>query len=639
MIKASLLTLGNSTLFDFGISERAFSFFIKQDTPADFLEISISLELGDASEYVLFPACCYSGNRFDVLPKEYPPMFSPEEASVDMPVTITDVPRLNKDGSGMIEVTAGDVSVPCVAVYVPDQKRAVLFFTVQQACGKNVGLAYEKGRIRVTIPHFRENAYRWPHVRPNQNTGKVFRKGESFELPYSLHDVPCDSMEEFYRLFFEQRKCMGMDDSLPEVLTYSRQFEIHRDRINYMSWSSQGGYYATDVLAGSSLPWQPGWVGGAMNSYALMKLGGDLEWKRASSTIDFLFSTQTESGFFRECADASGKPGDFPFKSPAGTERWCLVRKSADALYFVFKHFDLYRERGLRIPEAWIESTARLANAFAKLWNKYGQFGQFVDWATGDIVVGGSTSGAIASAGLAKAWQWLGSYEYLEVAKSAALLHYERDALKGYTTGGPEEMLQCPDSESCFGLLESMVCLYEVTRDPQWLEKAKHLAHMCSSWVVPYNYRFPEESEFGRLGMKTVGSVFANAQNKHSAPGICTLSGDSLAKLYKWTGDKRYFELFKEITTTIGQYISTEERPIYSWDVPKDASLLDDDSVRAQREKLPQGFICERVNMSDWESERCIGGVFNGNCWCETSNLLALAEAIPYIKAFSERAD
>ena len=40
----------------------------------------------------------------------------------------------------------------------------------------------------------------------------------------------------------------------------------------------------------------------------------------------------------------------------------------------------------------------------------------------------------------------------------------------------------------------------------------------------------------------------------------------------------------------------------------------------------------ERVNMSDWEGVGCIGGVFNGSCWSETSNLLALAEVIPLLE-------
>ena len=174
--------------------------------------------------------------------------------------------------------------------------------------------------------------------------------------------------------------------------------------------------------------------------------------------------------------------------------------------------------------------------------------------------------------------------------------------------------------------------LYEVTENPEWLEKAVYMTDFCSSWVVSYNYRFPESSEFGRLGMKTTGSVFANSQNKHSAPGICTLSGDSLYKVYEWTKNPMYLELAKDVTLTVSQYMSTENRPIYSWDVPKDASLLNDDSLRAEPEKLPQGFICERVNISDWESERCIGGVFNGSCWAETSNLLVLAEVVPAMK-------
>ena len=186
------------------------------------------------------------------------------------------------------------------------------------------------------------------------------------------------------------------------------------------------------------------------------------------------------------------------------------------------------------------------------------------------------------------------------------------------------------DSESGFGLLESFVVLYEVTGNPKWLTYARECAHYCSSWVVSYNYCFPPESEFGRHQKKTVGSVFANLQNKHSAPGICTLSGDSLLKLWQWTKDPLYLELVKDIALTISQYMSTNEAPIYDWDLsPEEREQGSPDQLEAHR--LPQGFICERVNMSDWETDRCIGGVFRRSCWSETSNLLALAEVIPQL--------
>ena len=101
----------------------------------------------DGEEYVLLPGCCYNGNRFRSLRKSYPPMFTPEEAEVRMPVTITDVIRLQPDGSGRIEATTGDVSTPCIGVFSEAKKKAMLLFTVQEVSGMNLGLAYEKGRI------------------------------------------------------------------------------------------------------------------------------------------------------------------------------------------------------------------------------------------------------------------------------------------------------------------------------------------------------------------------------------------------------------------------------------------------------------------------------------------------------------
>ena len=65
----------------------------------------------DSKEYIFFPACAYNGNRFKSVKRNYPPFYTKEEMTANMPVIITDVPRLNPDGSGVIEITSGDVSV------------------------------------------------------------------------------------------------------------------------------------------------------------------------------------------------------------------------------------------------------------------------------------------------------------------------------------------------------------------------------------------------------------------------------------------------------------------------------------------------------------------------------------------------
>jgi len=227
-------------------------------------------------------------------------------------------------------------------------------------------------------------------------------------------------------------------------------------------------------------------------------------------------------------------------------------------------------------------------------------------------VIGNSTSAAIVSAALAKARVFFDDVRYLKAAEDSLEYHIELFKQIGITNGGPGEILGAPDSESAFGLLESCVVLYEVTKAEKWLSYAKGVAWYCSSWVVSYAYHFPSSSEFGRLNINTVGSVFANVQNKHSAPGICTLSGDSLLKLYRYTKHEEYLDLIKDIAYFIPQCVSTETKPIYSWDSPP--------------KQLPAGYICERVNMSDWEGFERVGGVFCGTCWPETSLILSYAE-------------
>ena len=78
--------------------------------------------------------------------------------------------------------------------------------------------------------------------------------------------------------------------------------------------------------------------------------------------------------------------------------------------------------------------------------------------------------------------------------------------------------------------------------------------------------------------------------------------------------------------------MSTEERPIYDRSMTPEERKSSDPAVW-EKHRLPAGFINERVNTSDWEGEECVGGVFHGSCWSETSNLLALAEVVPALRA------
>jgi len=78
----------------------------------------------DPAGYVFVPAAVYNGNKFEVAPQGYPPLIREKtQFRVDMPITITDQPRLNKAGTaGKIELDTGGTTTPTVGIRTVDGK-------------------------------------------------------------------------------------------------------------------------------------------------------------------------------------------------------------------------------------------------------------------------------------------------------------------------------------------------------------------------------------------------------------------------------------------------------------------------------------------------------------------------------------
>lgn len=581
-----------------GICGETVRFVAERSCNEAFFQMEITFPGWEQDCYVMMPGCAYNGNRFTRVKRNYPPMYRKEELGENREPLITDIPAFNPDGTGCIQVTAGDMAVPCVGIFNRQKCQGFLLFTQQHIKGRNLGFTLTPGSLTVSYPANRSDLYR--HCKPHDTFGDQgisVEAGEELISHFLIDRFPCEDIPAFYARFFALRKTL-LSNERPPCL-YTRQlWDLMERHFNTENWS--GEYYAE-----VSHVWQCGWVGGGMSSYPLLKYGSEISRLRAAQTLDYMTRHQAPSGFYYGKIE-NGRILDDSFGEP-GLEGAHMIRKSADGLYFLFKHFTAAQPK-----PAWVESARRCADAFVKLYDTYGNFGQFVHVETGRMLIGGSSAGMLVPAALAKAWAYFGNREYLETAAASMEAYYQAFCRSGVTNGGPGEILGAPDSESAFAMLESCIVLYELLKEPKWLGYAQTAAQYCASWVVSYAYQFPANSEFGRLKINTVGSVVANVQNKHAAPGICTLSGDSLLKLYRFTGNGAYLELLKDIACFIAQCVSTENTPIYSWDDPP--------------RMLKPGDICERVNMSDWEGADKVGGVFAGSCWCETSLMLSFAE-------------
>lgn len=591
----------------------ALHFKVAEGSPRNHsIGVRIDIEPWSTENYVLIPGALYNGNRFESRHLEYPPLLrDPKDIGPNVPTIITDVPRLNLGtGPSRVQLIAGDMATPAIGFYEPAKKRGFWLITDQNTSLGDTGLEIEESLqrdrafITLTAPHVREK-YKYRICNTgylSDDRGADFQAGDEVRLRFRICSFLCSTIQGLFDRFVEIRKDLSEKVRLYHQLPFSAAWKIQEEKYRY-NWEDDHGYYTVGMRQNRYEDWQSGWVGGLMSTYPLLMEGDEVSRTRGLKTFDFVFPNGTgQSGYLRGGAH-EGKWYNDGFDNPHA-EKWVMARKSADVLYFMIRQLVLLEKQGDQKPaQAWTEGTQRIADAFVRTWNKFGQFGQFLDIDTGDVIVGGSTAAGIAPAGLALAAGYFNEPGYLRVAMAAADSYYQRYVIKGISTGGPGEICQCPDSESSFGLLESFVVLYEQTCDQKWLKCACEMANQCATWMVSYDFQFPPHTLFNRLNMHSAGAVFANAQNKHGAPGVCTLPGASLFKLYRYTGRELYLELIQELAHNLTQYLSRSDRPVGD---------------------MPAGWMNERVQLSDWLEP--IGEIFYESTWPEVSNMLTYIE-------------
>ncbi len=599
--------------------------------------LAFTFDAWSVDNYVLVPGAVYAGNRFPAFQSAYPPLPRPSTPSQPLPhaLQISDIPRLNAaPGPSRLGQLTSDPAVPGIGIFFPARRQGLWFMLPERTQHGLLGIELEEDAtrgqavLRFSAPGIRhDHAYEIANAHaPSDEYIPDFTAGTHISFAVCVHAFACQDIQGLFDTLVPLRNLMVSAPRREHSLPFSAARSVVNEKYQRDNWTEPHGYYAVSVEHARSQAvtrnWQMGWVGGMIATHAMLVCGDATAQERALRNFDFVFPHgQAPSGFFYGAGDGTHWYSDH-FTRMADVP-YHLIRKSADGLFYMLSSLLLLKERGQasRINPAWEHGLRTAADAFVTLWNRYGQFGQFVNHDTGEIVVAHSCSGGLAPAALVLAARYFPGCApaYLRVAQAAAALFDEQYLRRGITCGGPGDAAQVPDSESCAALLESFVHLHEATADEYWLDCARRCAVQLASWVVSYDYTFPPDSTFGKLGMLTAGTVLANAQNKHSAPGICTHSGLALFRLYRLCGEPFFMDTLRDIAHALPQFLSRQDRPI-EWKIPYFAPA--DPHTR----HLPPGWMCERVNLTRWGRHELIGEVFCGSCWCEVSLLLTCAE-------------
>lgn len=596
---------------------------------ADETNTAVELSFGHWSthNYVLFPGAVYDGNRFTISGYPcYPPFI--ENASdhrLDLPITITRNPHLLQGaGTSMIEQTTGDLATPCMGFHSPSTAKGFLLLTPQQTRFGNSGLTVVESGHRgsavftVSAPHVRKKRANMCGLVDSDDRGASWAAGDHVTIHVRLYFFDAPALRDLFTEFSRIRKDLWPGHTPNTILPLSKAVELAEAKWNRDNWYEQGstGFYNIEGNTGAK---SLGWCGDGCVTHAMLMSGTDQSRERALRTIEmYLPECVSPSGLFNTFYTGSEWIGDACRQNHSTWRDLSLSRRHGEVLFFLLKQVDLLtkQDESWTPPAQWIDALRSQADALCEVWNTDGQFGNWIDCRTGTVSIGGTTSGASIPAALALASDYFDSTAYLSVAEQAARYYYEHHVARGLTTGGPGDALQSPDCESAIHMLESFVTLYELTDRTEWLDYARDMGRLFSTWITSYNYVFPSASTFAQLDMRTLGACWANTQNKCAVPALCTISGDCLWKLYRATGDSLFMTLIRDLARGIPQYLSRTDRPISG---------------------MGSGMICERVQMGDWESWCPVGETFGRSSpWVEAALMMTYAE-IPGVYAICDK--
>ena len=553
-----------------------------------------------ANNYVFAPAAVYNGNRYRVMDIGYNAYIrNPQDKPLGMPITVANIPHLKTDlNPAKIEMLTGSCATPMMGFYDSKAGLGCIMMTLQSTSMGNTGMIIEenvpvgKASFVFSAPGVREKRYAGSGFEESTDRGADLSEGDQISLKIRLYVFKTPALQGFFDRIFTMRKDLTGPSQYRKLAPFSAVADIvlnHHDQHKYYE-DAKYGYIANHpeletpfghLTPGGSVPvW----------SYPQVISSNAERLRRISRSFDALRLVQAENGlfylFFKKGEILGGNIMDFPFAFSG-------VRNNSEVLYFGIQTLQLLKIKGNAdmVKPEWEQMLRKNADALVRIWKKYGEFGYVLDAETGEIDTPGSTAGAETIAGLALASEYFNNPGYMKVALEAGEYYYKRDVSRGYTGGGPGDILQAQDSESNNYMADAYTILYEMTGKKKWLMYAADAAAMLSTWVVSYDYRFPETSDMHRFGNRATGSVWASVQNAHSAPGLYVMPGTFLLKLYRATGDRRYIELLRDIAHNVVQYANLPTNNI----IPLS----------------PFGSATERVNTGDWEGQKMIGDILD----------------------------
>ncbi len=167
---------------------------------------------------------------------------------------------------------------------------------------------------------------------------------------------------------------------------------------------------------------------------------------------------------------------------------------------------------------------------------------------------GEGTIGCFLVPPMIRLYEKTGEEKYLTAALKAFRYYRQELLTNGYTAAGALDTF-CVDKESSIPLFKSALALYELTKEPAYLEDAVTAAEYLSTWQWHHDIVWPKGTVLDGLQYHTCGTTSVSTSHHH-LDWYALVYADDMYRLGEYTGNCEWKERARAIYTNATQMVS-----------------------------------------------------------------------------------
>ena len=246
-------------------------------------------------------------------------------------------------------------------------------------------------------------------------------------------------------------------------------------------------------------------------------------------------SPPSASGFSLQ----TGKPDS----EPAGI---FFLRAPSEGMQTVVESYEREKRAGHEHPE-WLTWCRQLADWLLTQQRTDGSFPRSWKNGTGEVNEDSGTSSYNPVPLLVSLSRVTGEKKYLNAAIRAGDYVWQNYGSRGVFVGGTTDNPNVVDKEAGMLSLEAFLALYEATKEPRWLERAKVAGDYTETWIWIWNLPMAIGADDTKLtwkrGVPTIGLQGISARGPGGVDEYLDWAVPQFAELYKFTKDEHYLDV------------------------------------------------------------------------------------------------